>query len=96
MIGVVAQIKIKAGESAGFEEVAGKLVQAVNANEPGCRLYQLFKVTESETDYLFMEQYDDQAAVDAHRASDHFKTLGAAMGPFMDGRPVIIRTSKVG
>ena len=33
--------------------------------------------------------------LDAHRASDHFKTLGAAMGPFLDGRPVIIRTDIV-
>lgn len=92
MIGVVAQLKIKAGEAAGFEEVAKKLVAAVNANEPGCKQYQLFKVQESETDYVFMEQYEDQAAVEAHRASTHFTTLGAAMGPFMDGRPVITRT----
>ena len=95
MIGVVAQLKVKAGGQDGFEEAAKKLVAAVNANEPGCKLYQLFKVHESETDYVFMEQYEDQAAVDAHRASDHFKTLGAAMGPFLDGRPVIIRTDIV-
>lgn len=95
MIGVVAQIRIKAGEAAGFEDVAKKLVEAVNANEPGCKLYQLFKVQESDTDYVFMEQYEDQAAVEAHRASDHFKTFGAAMGPFMDGRPTIIRTNSV-
>lgn len=95
MIGVVAQIKVKEGGQAGFEEAAKKLVAAVNANEPGCKLYELFKVQESETDYLFMEKYEDQAAVDAHRASEHFKTLGAAMGPFMDGRPVIIRTNTV-
>lgn len=96
MIGVVAKLKIKAGEQAGFEDAAKKLVEAVNANEPGCKQYQLFKVRESETEYLFMEQYEDQAAVEAHRASDHFKTLGAAMGPFMDGRPEITRTDIVG
>ena len=95
MIGVVAQLKVKAGGQDGFEEAAKQLVAAVNANEPGCKLYQLFKVQESATDYVFMEQYESQAAVDAHRASDHFKTLGAAMGPFLDGRPVIIRTDIV-
>lgn len=95
MIGVVAQLKVKSGEEKAFEEVAGKLVAAVNANEPGCKLYRLFKVRESESDYIFMEQYEDQAAVDAHRASDHFKTLGAAMGPHLDGRPVITRMDVV-
>ena len=95
MIGVVAKLKVKAGEQAGFEEVASKLVAAVNANEPGCKLYRLFKVRESETDYVFMEKYDDEAAVEAHRGSDHFKTMGAAMGPFLDGRPEIIRMDMV-
>ncbi len=95
MIGVFAQLKVKPGEQAGFEEVAGKLVAAVNANEPGCKLYCLYKVRESETDYVFMEKYEDEAAVDAHRASEHFKTLGAAMGQFLDGRPQIIRMDRV-
>ena len=35
MIGVVAQLTIKDGANAGFEEVANRLVAAVGANEPG-------------------------------------------------------------
>ena len=30
-------------------------------------------------------------AIDAHRASTHFKELGAALGPFMAGRPELER-----
>ena len=67
------------------------LMAAVNANEPGCKLYQCFKVQDSTVKYVFMEQYEDQAAVEAHRASDHFKTLGREMGAYLDGRPEIIR-----
>ena len=37
----------------------------------------------------------DEAAVEAHRNSDHFKTLGRAMGPFMDGRPELLRLQEV-
>lgn len=91
---IVATIRIKEGQQAGFEEAAGKLVQAVNANEPGCLLYTLNKGDDPLT-YVFMERYKDQAAVEAHRASDHFKQYGREMGAFMDGAPDVLRMDQV-
>ena len=41
------------------------------------------------------ERYLDQAAVDAHRAAEHFKTLGRKMGEYMDGRPEVLRLKEV-
>jgi len=38
MLGVIAKIKVKEGQQAEFEAVAKRLVAAVNANEPGCKL----------------------------------------------------------
>jgi quinol monooxygenase YgiN len=95
MLGVVATIKVKDGQGAEFEKVASELAQKVNANEKGCLLYVLFKAEEPNT-YVFMERYKDQEAVEAHRASDHFKTLGRAMGAFMDGKPDVKRFKEVG
>jgi quinol monooxygenase YgiN len=95
MIGAYALLTIKDGSQADFEAVAAELVAAVNANEPGCELYRLFKVRESTTQYAFMERYKDQAAVEAHRASEHFKRLGRAMGPFLDGPPVVTRMDQI-
>lgn len=87
---VVATIKVKSGQGAEFEAAAKELEAAVNANEEGCSLYQLCKGEAADT-YYFVEQYRDAAAVEAHRASDHFKTLGRKMGAFMDGPPSILR-----
>jgi quinol monooxygenase YgiN len=42
-----------------------------------------------------VERYVDQAAVDAHRATDYFKALGRRMGEFMDGRPEVMRLRQV-
>lgn len=95
MIGAVAELTVKDGSQADFEKVAKELVAAVNANEPGVLLYKLFKQRESTTVYIFMEQYKDQAAVDAHRAAEHFKRLGRAMGPFLDGAPKVTRMDSV-
>jgi quinol monooxygenase YgiN len=94
MLGVVATIKVKAGMDKEFETVAKELVAKVNAGEPGCKLYALHR-TETPGTYVFMERYVDQAAVDAHRATDYFKALGRKMGEYMDGRPEVLRLREV-
>ncbi|HJW41706.1 MAG TPA: putative quinol monooxygenase [Rhizomicrobium sp.] len=88
-IGILATIKIKEGTNAAFEAVAKELMAAVRANEPGNKIYQFCKSKADATTYVVMEVYADQAAVEAHRNSDHFKTVGAKMGPSMAGRPEI-------
>jgi quinol monooxygenase YgiN len=95
MLGVIATIKVKEGQAAEFERVATELVRNVNEHETGCLLYHLFKSDEPNT-YVFMERFVDQAAVEAHRGTDYFKTLGRAMGAYMDGRAVVQRLKQVG
>ena len=94
MIGIVATIKTKPGLGAAFEEVATALAREVNAHEPGCLLYILYRADDPDT-YVFMERYEDEAAVEAHRAAPHFKDLGRKMGEFMDGRPQVVRLRAV-
>ena len=94
MLGVVATLKVKPGMEAEFEKVAKELVAKVNANEKGCKLYALHKA-ETPGTYVFMERYTDQAAVEAHRATDYFKALGRKMGEYMDGRPEVLRLKEV-
>ena len=94
MLGVVATLKVKPGMERQFEAIAKELVAKVNANEPGCVLYALHHVDAAGT-YVFMERYVDQAAVDAHRATDYFKALGRKMGEYMDGRAEVLRLREV-
>ena len=95
MLGVVATLKVKPGMEREFEAVAKELVAKVNANEPGCRLYALHRLDGDTPTYVFMERYVDQAAVEAHRATDYFKALGRKMGEFMEGRPEVMRLREV-
>jgi quinol monooxygenase YgiN len=94
MLGVVATLKVKPGMEAQFEAVAKELVAKVNAHEAGCKLYALHRA-EADATYVFMERYVDQAAVDAHRATDYFKALGRKMGEYMEGRPDVLRLREV-
>ena len=95
MIAIVATIKTKPGQGAEFEAVARELAAKVNAEEPGCKLYQLCKSSEPDT-YVFMERYKDDDALKNHRGTDHFRTLGREMGAFMDGPPSVLRMQELG
>ena len=86
MLAAIATLRAKEGSEADFLAVAQELAVAVNANEEGCLSYEIFQGENPQT-FIFIERYKDEAATEAHRNSDHFKTIGARMGPFMAGRP---------
>ena len=94
MIGVIATLTIKPGTNADFEATVGKLAAAVRANEPGNKLYALHR-TEDATIYVFLERYDDEAALAAHRAAPHFKELGRKLGDYMAKPPEVKRMAEV-
>ncbi|MFO0909406.1 MAG: putative quinol monooxygenase [Isosphaeraceae bacterium] len=63
----------------GREEEAVGLFQALTAAtraEPGCRFYLAHRSTTDPRKFFLYEQYDDEAALDAHRASPHFDQYG--------------------
>lgn len=92
MIVVLARLKIKEGTAQPFIEVAKKLAEA-SRNEPGMRGYELLR--ESDHAFSFLERYVDEAAIEAHRKTDHFRMLGREMGAFLHGKPEVIRLDEV-
>ena len=50
--------------------------QEATRKEPGCIWYFVQRSRENSRHYLIYEQYKDQAALDTHRASSHFKEYG--------------------
>jgi quinol monooxygenase YgiN len=92
---IVATLKAKTGQEADLQAAALKLVAAVRANEPGCLLYTLSQGDQPST-FVFMERYANEEALAAHRGTEHFKTLGRAMGAFMDGPPTVLRMTELG
>ena len=93
-IGVIATLRVQPGKEADFEAAFADLAAAVNADEPGNSYYRLFRTEEAGV-YKVLECYDDQAALDAHRASDHFRSSGARLGPCLAGAPEIETLSAV-
>lgn len=93
MIGLIATLKIQPGKEAEFEAAAREMVERVNADEPGCEYYRLYRGEEAGT-YVMMERYKDEAALAAHRASDHYKAVGPRLREFV-AAPVEVQVLKL-
>ena len=88
-IGVIATLKVQDGKGAELEEVFRTLSERVRAGEPGNQLYRLCKSRADANTYVVMEIYADQAAIEAHGRSEHFKAAGPRIGACLAGRPEI-------
>ncbi len=95
MIGIVVHLEIQDGKQADFEAAAKDLMAQVKANEPGCLIYQLYKKKGSGTDYYFMEQYTDQAALDAHGKTEYFLAAQPKLGACLAGAPTLTMMDSV-
>lgn len=94
MLAIIATVKVKPGMEKEFEAEAKELVAKVNASEPGCKLYTLCR-GETPGTYTFMERYVDQAAIEAHRETAHYKEVGRKIGKYVDGAVVVQRLTEI-
>ncbi len=88
-IGVIARVKIVAGKGAEFEAAFAEQAKAVRANEPANKLYQLVRSREDPDAYVVMELYDDDAALEAHRAAPHMVANRPRMAPLIAERTIV-------
>lgn len=75
MIVLIAKYHTKPGNVPAVLEHLKKIKPLVEADEPGCKLYQVSRSTENENLILLYEHYVDQAALAAHRETPHFKSI---------------------
>ena len=72
---IVAKLDVKPEKVKAFTEAAKEIIEKSN-KEPGCKSYQLYQDPYDNSKFIFVEEYKNQAAVDAHFASDYFKAFG--------------------
>jgi quinol monooxygenase YgiN len=72
---IVAKLTVKPEKVKAFTEAAKEMIEKSN-KETGCKSYQLYHDPYDNTKFVFVEEYKNQDAVDAHFASDYFKAFG--------------------
>ena len=85
MLAAIATLRGKDRFRSLFYAVAIEMAAAVNANEEGCLSYEIFHGENPQT-FIFIERCKDKATTEAHCNSEHFKTIGARMDPFVARR----------
>jgi quinol monooxygenase YgiN len=72
MICVAVTYVIKPGHEEEAATLFVKMTEHTRA-EPGCRMYQAHRSPADPQRFFLYEQYDDQGALDAHRAAPYFE-----------------------
>lgn len=75
MIVLTAMYQGKAGKGDEIEAALKRMAPLVAEQEPGCAMYQVSRSHDDPDRFLLYEQYVDQAAIEAHRATPHFKEI---------------------
>ena len=87
MIVLVAKYVVKAGQGDVVEAALRKMAPLVKASEPGCALYHANRAADNPDLFLLYEHYTDQAALEAHRNTPHFKEIiEGTIVPLLDER----------
>ena len=76
MVVLVVHLTIQAGRESEVDEMFAKL-QSETRREPGCVTYIVQRSMENSRRYLVYEQYRNEAALEEHRNSPHFKQYAA-------------------
>jgi (4S)-4-hydroxy-5-phosphonooxypentane-2,3-dione isomerase len=87
MVVLVAKYYVKPGKGDEVEAALRKMAVCVREQEPGCLLYHVNRSRENVDLFLLYEQYRDMAALDAHRATPHFRAIiEGTIVPLLDKR----------
>jgi quinol monooxygenase YgiN len=71
MLVLLVQFVVKAGTEEQAKSYM-RTMQEHTRREPGCRVYIGSQSNQDPRRFCFFEQYDNQAALDAHRAAPYF------------------------
>ena len=79
MIVLIAKSTVQEGKQEEFIRIAGKMVEETR-KEAGCLSYDLVKDEADDLVFYFIEKYQDEVALEAHRASAYFQTYVPMLG----------------
>ncbi len=80
MIVLTVQWLASIGEEDKVKETFQKLAEATR-KEPACKLYLVHQHRDNRRRFFLYEQYESDAALQAHRESPHFQTFGMQQLP---------------
>ncbi|MDR2615424.1 MAG: antibiotic biosynthesis monooxygenase [Oscillospiraceae bacterium] len=86
-IRVVAGNYVREDAVEDYLAVVRELVEKTNELDRGCVSYQLARDLSDPLHFAVIEEWEDQASLDAHMKSEHFTRLIPELGKFGSDKP---------
>lgn len=86
MIVVVARLTTDAERRAALIE-AGETVAAASRDEAGCLNYRIYEATDEENSFVIVEEWADDAALQAHFKTPHIAEFMPKVGTLVTAPP---------
>ena len=94
-IQIIALFKAKPGKEEALKKFLTKLIEPTR-KESGCLLYTLHQNTNDPSDFVFIEEWEDHAAIDRHMETPHIQAALPHVGEYVVCQPDIRRYEKCG
>jgi autoinducer 2-degrading protein len=75
MRGLLARYHAQQGQGDLVERTLGRMAEAVRLDEPACLVYRASRSADDPDVFVLYEEYEDEAALLAHRETPHFRDL---------------------
>jgi (4S)-4-hydroxy-5-phosphonooxypentane-2,3-dione isomerase len=85
---ILAYLTAKPGKEAEFCEKMTAQAKRCLANEPGCLQFDVVQDPKNPTRFVMLEVYKDDAAIQAHQDSQHFKDFRPVVSELVADRKV--------
>ena len=85
---IIVEFDLKAGALARFHDLVVANANASRRDEPGCQRFDVLVPEDAADKVVLYEIYDDEAAFQAHLASDHYKVFAGAIEGLEAGRRI--------
>ncbi|MCH2101347.1 MAG: antibiotic biosynthesis monooxygenase [Planctomycetes bacterium] len=86
---IAARLRIRPEHREDFLR-ASRAIIAGTRDEGGCIFYALHEDVHDPCNFLFYEEWQDRAAIDAHFAEDHFADFSAVIEPWVVDRQLTV------
>lgn len=92
MLAIIVDIEARPGQGDALR--AALLTQGENSkkHEEGCRYFDLCVNPENSEQFMLYELYNDEAAIEAHRATDYYIAFREATEPLVKSRDLRLWT----
>jgi quinol monooxygenase YgiN len=84
MVCVIFRVKMKPGKEEEALAQFRKMVESVEANEPGTLVYAFHRPQDDPSEIVFWEAYADDAAFKAHMGTAHMGEMRGFFGELFD------------